>query len=362
MPTALPYICDLTSYEPGKPIDLVAREYGVAPDQIIKLASNENPLGPSLKALAALQAAVPNVHRYPEQYELLQALAQHLGMGAEFLVLGNGSNDVLDLIARTYLAPGTEAISAQYAFSIYSIVTQSVGAKNVVVPSPNFGHDLTGMLNAITPQTKVIWIANPNNPTGTFVPYGGVKQFLEKIPSEIIVVLDEAYYEYLDAADRVDSTKWLKDHPNLVLVRTFSKIYGLAGLRIGYGITSPDIAELLNRVRQPFNANSLALAAAIAALEDHDFTSLSYQTNQAGCAQLKAGFDKLGLPHLPAYGNFVTVKVPKAQEVYEALLRQAVIVRPLAANSMPDYLRVTVGTTEENTRLLSTLELVLKSD
>ncbi len=358
MLAALDYICDLSPYLPGKPGELVAREYGIDPGTIIKLASNENPLGPSPKALKAMQAAARTAHRYPEQYDLIKTLAGHLGMPDTSIALGNGSNDVLDLIARTYLTHGTEAISSQYAFAVYQIATQSTGARNVIVPAKDFGHDLEATLKAITPRTKVIWIANPNNPTGTFIPYAELKTFLGKVPSEAVVVLDEAYREYLKEKDQGDAQSWLAGHPNLILVRTFSKIYGLAGARIGYGIADPEIIQLLNRVRHPFNCNSLGLAGATAALGDQEFVRRSRKTNAEGIKQLQAGCDELGLTRLPAYGNFLTIEVPGAAAVNEALLHKGFIVRPLAPYGLPNHLRVTVGTPAQNTRLLAALKTI----
>lgn len=359
MPDAKQYICDLTPYEPGKPIELVAREYGIAPDNIIKLASNENPFGPSPKALDAVRHASVNIHRYPEQYELLQALANHLGVESNMLLLGNGSNDVIDLVARTFLGHDDEAVSSQYAFAIYAIATQSAGAKNIVVPAKEYNHDLDVMQAAITERTKVIWIANPNNPTGTFIPYSDVKRFLQKIPSHIVVVLDEAYFEYLDPKQRANSIAWLFEHPNLILMRTFSKIYGLASLRVGYGVTSPKTADLLNRVRHPFNVNGLAIAAATAALEDHGFVTKSYTETKKGREQLLQHLQKMQVECLPAYGNFVTIQLNEAEKINDALLKQGVIVRQLASYGMPDCLRVTVGTEIENSRFLNALKPTL---
>jgi histidinol-phosphate aminotransferase len=346
------YICDLAPYQPGLPIDAVARQYGTGVDTIIKLASNENPLGPSPKALAAIRETVRSLHRYPEPFVLLQALSARLGVGPDSLVVGNGSNDVLDLIARTYLGAGDEAIVSEYAFAMYHIAIQSTGAKTVAVPAKDYGHDLEAMRQAITANTRIIWIANPNNPTGTFIPYPEVKRFLEKVPMRIIVVLDEAYYEYLMKEDTVDTIQWLRQHPNLILVRTFSKVYGLAGLRVGYGIAVPEVAELLTRVRLPFTSNGLAAAAATAALEDEAFVVRSLKVNVHGRNQLLAGLETLGMECMPAYGNFVTVKVPDARAANEALLRAGVIVRPLAGYGLPEWLRVSVGRKTENARFL----------
>lgn len=350
-----PYINDLVPYHPGLPIEQVAREHKLDPVHIIKLASNENPLGMSPKAKQAIRRALNGTHRYPEQYELLHALAAHHSLTPDHLVLGNGSNDVLDLIARTYLGPDREAISSQYAFAIYQIATVSTGATNVVVPAKAYGHDLPAMLAAITPATSIIWIANPNNPTGTFIPYTEIKSFIAQVPKHIMVVLDEAYYEYLRPEEQATTPEWLTDHPNLIITRTFSKIYGLAGLRIGYGIATPAVAELFNRVRQPFNVNNLVLAAAVAALADQTFVQQSYIANAAGRAQLVDSLMRQGFDVLPAYGNFITFRAPNALELQQSLLKQGIIIRPLAAYGMPDWLRVTIGTPAENKRFLHQL-------
>jgi histidinol-phosphate aminotransferase len=349
------YICDLNPYQPGLSAAQVARENGLHTHPVIKLASNENPLGASPRIAAAIERAVPGVHRYPEQHELMQALAAHHKVNSTQLVLGNGSNDILDLIARAYLGQRDEAISSRYAFAIYEIATHAVGAQSVVVADQHYGHDLEAMRAAITPRTRVIWLANPNNPTGTFVSYEQVKLFLEQIPDTILVVLDEAYYEYLKISDQEDTTKWLQEHANLILVRTFSKIYGLAGLRMGYGIASPKVIEFLQRIRQPFNGNSLALAAAVAALDDQAFVQKSYAANVKGRAQLLDGLRQYGVQCLPAYGNFVTFRVPNAGRVTQVLLQQGVIVRPLAGYGMHSWLRVTAGLPEENEQFLQAL-------
>lgn len=355
------YILDLAPYQPGLPIDQLARERGLDPTTITKLASNENPLGMSPKAKVALERALTGAHRYPEQFALTQALAKYYAINPDMVVLGTGSNDVLDLVARIFLREGDEAISSQYAFAIYQIATQSCGATNIVVPAKDFGHDLEAMLAAITPKTRVIWIANPNNPTGTFVPYASVKAFLDRLPKHVVVVLDEAYYEYLKPEAQANSMQWLAAHPNLIITRTFSKMYGLAGLRIGCGVMSAEIANLLNRVRQPFNANVLALAAATAALDDAEFVTKSKRLNDQGRTLLQEGLAGLGVECLPAYGNFVTFRVQNAAKVNKLLLNQGVIVRPLGGYGMPDWLRVTVGTTEENARFIAALSNALTS-
>ena len=352
------YIANLQPYQPGLPIAAVARAHGLDPASIVKLASNENPLGMSPKARTALEGVINELHRYPEQHDLTQAIAAHTGVQPQQVVLGNGSNDVLDLIARTYLGEHTEAVSSQYAFAIYHIATQSTGARSVVVPASSYAHNLDALQQAITPQTKVVWIANPNNPTGTFEPYAAVKEFVAAVPPHVVVVLDEAYYEYLPAAARANTAAWIAERPNLIVVRTFSKVYGLAGLRVGYGLASAEAAELLNRVRQPFNVNSAAIAAAAAALGDDDFIAQTVAITDAGRQQLRSGIESLGMECLPAHGNFITFRLggsDQAAAVNNYLLQQGVIIRPLAAYGMPEFLRVTIGLHTENERFLSAL-------
>lgn len=353
------YIRAISPYQPGKPITQLAREMGIPVERIVKLASNENPAGMSPKARKAVEAALAGVERYPDDFDLKQALARHCGLGMECIVLGNGSNDVLDLAARVFLAPGRESVFSQHAFAVYPLATLSAGGKCVVVPARDYGHDLDAMRAAITPATRIVWIANPNNPTGTFLPYAALENFLAAVPEDVVVVLDEAYNEYLPLADRVDTVAWLPRFPNLVITRTFSKIYGLAGLRVGYALADPAVADLMNRVRQPFNCNNLALAGAIAALDDHLFVAQSFELNQRGMAQIVAGLKRLGLEHIPSHGNFVTFRAGDAAKVNQALLRQGVIVRPIGGYGMPEHLRVTIGLEHENARFLEALEKAL---
>jgi len=353
---SLPYVRAISPYQPGKPITELAREMGLAVDRIVKLASNENPLGMSPKARAAVLAAIDDLARYPDQFALLQALAERSGLDAGQIVLGNGSNDVLDLVARVFLAPGRSAVFAQYAFAVYPLATLAAGAEPIAVAARDYGHDPAAMRAAIRADTRVLWIANPNNPTGTFLPAAVLRDFIVSLPRDVVVVLDEAYNEYLPPAERVETSSWLADLPNLVITRTFSKIYGLAGLRIGYALASPAIADLLNRVRQPFNCNNLALAAARAALDDHRFVADSYALNRAGMEQIVAGLKRLGLTHIPSHGNFVSFRLADAARTNEKLLRQGVIVRPIAGYGLPDWLRVTIGSEGENARFLAALE------
>lgn len=357
--SALPYVRAISPYQPGKPITELAREMGLPVDSIVKLASNENPLGMSPKAKKAVEAAINGIERYPDQFDLIKALANATGVETAQVVLGNGSNDVLDLIARVFLAPGRSAVFAQHAFAVYPLATLSAGGELIAVPAKAYGHDLDAMRAAIRPDTRIVWIANPNNPTGTFLPYPAVRAFLETVPADVVVVLDEAYNEYLPPAERQDTAAWLRDFPNLVITRTFSKIYGLAGLRVGYALASAAVADLMNRVRQPFNVNNLALAGALAALDDHVFVAESYELNRRGMEQIVAGLKRLGLEHIPSHGNFVTFRVEAAAAINQKLLQKGVILRPIGGYGLPDWLRVTIGTEPENARFLTALEQVL---
>jgi histidinol-phosphate aminotransferase len=359
-PQVQPHIQEVAPYRPGMAIEALARTYAIDPARIVKLASNENPYGMSPSAQAAAQAATAEAHRYPDNFALRQALAHCWGVDTDMVVLGNGSNDILDLIARVYLGTGVQSVSSQYAFGVYQLVTKITGGTNVVVPARDFGHDLQAMRDAITSQTAVVWIANPNNPTGTLLSPAELKSFLETVPSHVIVVLDEAYNEYLQPEDHGDAVAWLRAHPNLIITRTFSKAYGLAGFRVGYAMASPAIACMLNRVRQPFNVSHVALAAALAALQDQAFIRASYEHNRRGIKQLEAGLKSLGLVHLPTYGNFVTIRLRGAGRVNEALLKQGIIVRPIAEYGLPDYLRVSVGLPEQNEQFLETLAKILR--
>lgn len=355
------YIRNIAPYQPGKPISELAREMGLAEAGIVKLASNENPLGMSGRARNALLAAVAEVPRYPDGngFELKSALCRRFGVDVSQIVLGNGSNDVLDMAARAFLAPGLSAVYAQYAFAVYPLATQTVGADGIEVPARDFGHDLPAMARAIRSDTRVVFIANPNNPTGTFVPGGEVLAFLESVPRQVLVVLDEAYTEYLAADQAYDAVSWLPRFPNLLISRTFSKAYGLAGLRVGYGLGNPEVVGLLNRVRQPFNVNNLSLAAAAAALDDQEFLSQSAEVNRRGMRQLVEAFAQLRLEWIPSSGNFVTVRVGNGAAVNASLLRQGVIVRPIGGYGMPEWLRISIGLPEENQRFLAALKIAL---
>ncbi|HQT70496.1 MAG TPA: histidinol-phosphate transaminase [Thiobacillus sp.] len=355
------YIRAIAPYLPGKPISELARELGLAEADIVKLASNENPLGPSPLALAAAQDALYDMALYPDGagFALKAKLAAKWKVSASQVVLGNGSNDVLDMAARAFLAPGTTSVYAQHAFAVYSLATQTVGAQGVSVPAKHYGHDLAAMRAAIRDDTRVLWIANPNNPTGTFLPWAEVEAFLETVPPQVLVVLDEAYGEFLPPAERCDTAAWLARFPNLLIVRTFSKAYGLAGLRVGYGLGNADVIDLLNRVRHPFNVNAPALAAAAAALDDVDFLARSYALNVAGMAQLAAGLSALGVDGVPSKGNFLLAKVGDAARINSELLKLGVIVRPVANYGLPEFLRVSVGLAGQNARFLDALKASL---
>jgi histidinol-phosphate aminotransferase len=357
---ALPYVRSISPYVPGKPITELARELGLALDGIVKLASNENPLGMSPKARAAVSAAIDGLSRYPDPFELIAKLAERLGVEPTQIVLGNGSNDVLELAARVFLAPGRSAVFSEHAFAVYPLATQAAGAACLVAPAQHYGHDPAAMLAAIRADTRMVWIANPNNPTGAFLPYPRLRDFIARIPPDVAVVLDEAYNEYLSPAERVDTVAWLKDFPNLIITRTFSKIYGLAGLRVGFAVAAPEVADLMNRVRQPFNVNNLAIVAASAALDDHLFVAESYALNRRGMEQIVAGLKRLGLEHIPSHGNFVAFAVPDATAIHRKLLERGVIVRPIGGYGLPQHLRVTIGLETENARFLAALEEALR--
>ena len=352
------HIRSIAPYQPGKPISELARELAIDETTIVKLASNENPLGVSPLAQKALRAALDDLGRYPDGngFVLKQALERRYGVPADAIVLGNGSNDVLDIAARAFLTPADEAVYSQHAFAVYPLAVQAIGARGIEVPARDYGHDLDAMARAVTSKTRIVFIANPNNPTGTFAPWPEVESFIAGLPQHVLVVLDEAYNEYLPLDVRTETVAWLPRFPNLVITRTFSKIYGLAGLRVGCALASREVADLMNRVREPFNVNSMALAAAAAALDDVEFVRKTYELNLAGMKQLTAGFKALGLEFIPSYGNFVSFQVDKAAEVYQGLLRAGVIVRPIGGYGMPNHLRVSIGLESENARFLESLK------
>jgi len=357
------YIRAINPYQPGKPISELAREMGLDQHAIVKLASNENPLGPSPLALAAMTRALDEVALYPDGsgFELKAALSQRYAVSSEQIVLGNGSNDVLELAARVFLKPGASAVYSQHAFAIYPLVTQAVGASGIAVPALKYGHDLDGMLDAVTPETRVVFIANPNNPTGTLLAAADLLRFLQRVSPDVLVVLDEAYNEYLPDTAKADSIAWLKRFPNLLITRTFSKAYGLAGVRVGFGLAREDVAGLMNRVRQPFNVNSIALVGAVAALADVEFVKRSYALNRAGMMQVTTGLRRLGIEYISSYGNFLSFRVNggDAGVIYQSLLKRGVIVRPIGIYEMPEHLRVTIGLESQNQKFLQSLEVAL---
>jgi len=354
------YIRAIAAYQPGKPISELERELGIS--GIVKLASNENPLGCSPLAVAAMHEAIKTIALYPDGngFELKDALSKRYGVAHDRMILGNGSNDMLELAARAFLAVGDKAAYSAHAFAVYPLATQAVGATGISVPAINFGHDLEAMLKvAVEQQAKLVFIANPNNPTGTFLGEAELLGFLRALPPLILVVLDEAYNEYLPEECRYDSVSWLKDFPNLIISRTFSKAYGLAGLRVGYAFADVQVADMMNRVRQPFNVNSMAQAAAVAALQDEAFVAQTHALNQRGMEQITQGLSKLGLEFIPSYGNFISFKIGNGMKVYRRLLELGVIVRPIAGYDMPDYLRVSIGLESENEKFLSALKQIL---
>ncbi len=356
------HIRDIAPYQGGKPTTELAREMGLRVEDIVKLASNENPLGISPKAEYAIQEAILDIARYPDgnSFALRDAVSKKFNVAHNQIVFGNGSNDILELAARAYLTAGSETIYSQHAFAVYSLVTQATGANGVVVPAKDYGHDLNAMFKAITTKTRIIFIANPNNPTGTLIGKDALYVFLKQVPNDILIVLDEAYDEYLSSAHKSEAIGWLNEFDNLIISRTFSKAYGLAGLRIGFGLCQPEVADMMNRVRQPFNVNSIAQAAAVASLADDDFVARSYALNQAGMAQLTQGFDKLGLEYIPSFANFVSVKVGDAATYSHKLLQHGVIVRPVANYEMPEYLRISIGLFSENAKFLEVIKKIIK--
>lgn len=354
----------LQPYQPGKPIDELAREFGLNEEDIIKLASNENPLGPSPKVLAAIQEALPELTRYPDGagFELKQAISNKFGLQKEQITLGNGSSDILDFICRAFVNPGENIVTSQHAFAIYGIIATIVGAHCIKVPAINYAHDLDAMAAAINDKTRVVFVTNPNNPTGTWINKNDLINFLDKIPANVLVLLDEAYFEYVQNAEYPDGLSLLPAYPNLVVARTFSKAYGLAAMRVGYGASSVEVADLLNRVRPPFNVNSLALVAATASLSDDGYVRRSIAENSKGMQQLEAAFNELNIEYIPSVANFIAFKIPsplKAAEVFQQLLAKGVIVRPIAGYEMPDYLRVSIGTAQENQGFIEALTQVL---
>lgn len=351
---------NLPVYQPGRPIEEVARELGLPFNDIIKLASNENPLGPSPLAIEAMKKAIERVNLYPDgnAYYLKNKLAEKLGISVENLILGNGSNEIIEFVGHVFINPETEVIVSEYCFAIYPIITKMFGGKLVTVPAKNYGHDLKAMFNAITDKTRVIFVANPNNPTGTMAPDNELIELIEKTPPHILLVLDEAYIEFID--NPPNALRYIKEgKENLLLMRTFSKIYGLAGLRLGYGISSKEIIRIMEKVRQPFNINSIAQAGAIAALDDIEHIRKTKENNKLGKTYYENELKRMNLEFLPTYTNFILVKVGNGQKVFEQMQRYGVITRPMGGYGLPEWIRITIGTPDENKKCITALKKVL---
>ncbi|HUF60876.1 MAG TPA: histidinol-phosphate transaminase [Verrucomicrobiales bacterium] len=356
---ANPQLRDLVEYEPGRPIEEVARELGLDPAGIIKLASNENPLGPSPRAVAAMRAALSQAHLYPDGggYYLRGAIAEQLGMERQNVILGNGSNEIIEFIGHAFLQPGSEVIAAKHAFVVYKLMATLFAARTVEVDDPGFAHDLDAMLEAITPQTREIFIANPNNPTGTLVGEDAIARFMDRVPDHVIVVFDEAYHEFL--ADPPDTLRYVREGRNVVILRTFSKIQGLAGLRIGYGIAPAPLIQVLQKTRQPFNANAVAQAGALAGIRDEKHRQRTRELTWKGLRFLESAFSAMDLEYVPSRANFVLVRVGDGDAVFRALLEKGIIVRAMRGYKLPEWIRVTVGLPEHNRRFVESLREAL---
>jgi histidinol-phosphate aminotransferase len=356
------WLNDLVSYVPGKPIEDVARELGLEPSQIVKLASNENPLGPSPMAVKAMQEALLKAHFYPDGggYHLRVGIAEKFGVSIDNVMLGNGSNEIIEFLGHAFLQPGDNIVTAEHAFVVYKILAKLFGAEAVEVPDPNLTHDLPAMADAINDRTKIVYIANPNNPTGTMVSEEELDRFIDRVPKGVVVALDEAYYEFLP--DPPDTLKYMRNHPNVIALRTFSKIQGLAGLRIGYGLAHEDLIRLLQKTRQPFNVNSISQAGALAGLQDEDYQAKTREVVRLGRDFLQTEFRKRNLEYVPSVANFILVKVGRGKEVFQKLLQRGMIVRAMDEYKLPEWIRVTVGTPEQNRRFLVDLEDVLTTD
>ena len=359
------YVRAIAPYQAGKPIAEVAREFGLDEANIVKLASNENPFGVPESSKKAMAAAVADLGRYPDAngFDLKAALAKRYDVPADWITLGNGSNDILEIAAHAFVQKDQAVVYSQYSFAVYALATQGVGARAIVVPALEYGHDLDAMAAAIDADTRLLFIANPNNPTGTFIPAAQIEAFLNKVPATVIVVLDEAYNEFLAPEHQFESAQWVRKYPNLVVSRTFSKAYGLAGLRVGFAIAQPAVTDLMNRIRQPFNVNSMAQAAAIAALNDKAFLEEGARNNAAGYQQFVEAFDELGLEYVPSFGNFVLVRVGDDDQagarVNLALLKQGVIVRPVGNYGLSQWLRISIGLPKENAVFIAALKQAL---
>lgn len=353
------FVCDLVAYEPGKPIEETARELGLDPSQIVKVASNENPLGPSPRAKAAMRDAIEEAHIYPDGggYRLRTAIAESLGLGRENVVLGNGSNEIIELLCHTFLNRDAELIAAEHAFVVYKLMATLFGAKYVEVPDPNFVHDLDAMADAITENTRLVFIANPNNPTGTMVDQDAIDRFMARLPEHVIAVFDEAYIEFPDSPP--DTLRYVREGRNVCVLRTFSKIHGLAGLRVGYGIAPAHLAALLQKARQPFNVNAIAQAGALAALSDQEHTALTREVNREGMAYFEQAFRDRGLVYVPSHANFLLVRTGGFDQMFRDMLKQGVIVRAMSSYKLPDWIRISIGTMAQNKRVMEVFDSVL---
>ena len=356
------HILKLNVYEPGKPVEELARDLGLKEEEIIKLASNENPLGPSPKALEAMRRTLERAHFYPDGggYELRGAIAQRLGVTRENIVLGNGSNEIIEFIGHAFFRPGDEVVVARHSFAVYHLMAQLFGASTVEVPDPHFTADLDGMLAAITPKTRTVFIANPNNPTGTMVGQEEIDRFMAKVPEHVLVVFDEAYHEFLDEGQAPDGLPYVRAGRNVVVMRTFSKIMGLANLRIGYGITTPELAAVLQRTRQPFNANGIAQAGALAGLLDEEHMNKTRALTHEGRTYLQSEFAAMCLEYVPSVANFVLVKVGDGKAIFEAMLRKGIILRAMGSYGLPEWIRISIGTMEQNRRCIEELKVLEK--
>ncbi|HAV63922.1 MAG TPA: histidinol-phosphate transaminase [Verrucomicrobiales bacterium] len=356
-----PQLASLPVYQPGRPIAEVARELGLDAENVIKVASNENPLGPSPKAMEAMRAAIDELHLYPDgnAFYLKRRLAEKLDLKPANLILGNGSNEIIEFVGHAFMGPGTDVVVSQYCFAIYPIIAHLFGARLITVPAKDFGHDLAAMTRAITPETRVVFVANPNNPTGTLAPRGDVVKFINAVPPHVLIVMDEAYFEFLDQP--VDFLPLLRagENGNLLLMRTFSKIFGLAGLRLGYGISHPELIGALEKVRQPFNINAIAQAGALAALDDEEHLAKTRANNFAGLEFFRLELRKLGIEHVPSHANFILLKAGDGARVFQEMQKRGIITRPMAGYGLPEWLRLSIGTPAENQRCLAALKEVL---
>jgi histidinol-phosphate aminotransferase len=353
------FVCDLVAYEPGKPIDETARELGLEPSRIVKVASNENPLGPSPLAKAAMREALEEAHIYPDGggYRLRSAIADSFGMKISNVILGNGSNEIIELLCHTFLNRDAELIAAEHAFVVYKLMATLFGAKYVEVPDPGFVHDLDAMADAITEKTRLVFIANPNNPTGTMVDQAAIDRFMARVPEHVIVVFDEAYFEFPDSPP--DALRYVREGRNVCVLRTFSKIHGLAALRVGYGLASENVASLLQKARQPFNVNAIAQAGALAALTDAEHIARTRAVNSAGMAFYEKALKERGLEYVPSYANFILIKTGEGDRVFREMLKQGVIIRAMSSYKLPDWVRISIGTPSQNDRCVEVLDSVL---